>query len=94
MARVGQVYRALRDRFSDAEVDITVVDPRNTVWLLPAVWRDARRRGLSVGPALRQVRDATGACTLVCDGMVLAQDATPDQAVGMVEADLSARPTD
>lgn len=51
------------------------------------------RRGLSGGSALRQVRDANGPCTLICNGMVLARDTTPEQAVGMVEADLSARPT-
>ncbi|MQA07754.1 MAG: hypothetical protein GEU98_04210 [Pseudonocardiaceae bacterium] len=89
MERVGAVYRALRDRFPDEEVELTVVDPRNTVWLIPAIWRDARRRGLSIPAALRQMNAATAACALICDGVVLATDADPDQAVAAVEADLA-----
>lgn len=90
MERMGAVYRALQDRFGD-ELDLTVVDPRNTVWLLPAVWRDARRRGLPVSEALRQVNAATKPCAVVCDGMVLLADGTPEEAVSAVEADLASR---
>jgi hypothetical protein len=89
MERVGGVYRALRDRFAEPDVELTVVDPRNTVWLLPAIWRDARRRGLSRRSSLRQMVRANAPCTVVCDGMVLARDATPEQAVAAVEADIS-----
>jgi len=45
MERVGEIYRALRERLDPAEVELTVVDPRNTVWLLPAIRRDRRKRG-------------------------------------------------
>ncbi|MGH3948977.1 MAG: hypothetical protein ACRDSE_07625 [Pseudonocardiaceae bacterium] len=89
MARVGAVYRALRATFTEDELELTVVDPRNTAWILPAIWRDARRRGLSVRAALRQINAATTACALVCDGLVLTCDAEPAQAVAMVEADLT-----
>lgn len=91
MERVGAIYTALRSRFSPDEVDVTIVDPRNTVWLLPAIWRDGRRRGLSVGTRLRELSRATAPCAVVCDGLVLACDATPEQAVAAVDGDLSAR---
>jgi len=45
MQRVGESYSALRKRLDPAEVELTVVDPRNTVWLLPAIRRDRRKRG-------------------------------------------------
>lgn len=88
MEKVGEVYRALRERFPPDQVELTVVDPRNTLWLLPTIWRDARRRGLPVSAALRQVSRATSACALVCDGAVLLTDPTPQEAVAAVEADL------
>lgn len=91
MTRMGAVYRALRERFSPEDVEIEVADPRNTAWLLPAVWRDARRRGLPMGATFRQVNAATAACALVCDGMVLLRDPTPEQAVAAVAADLESR---
>jgi hypothetical protein len=89
MARMGAVFRALRDRFGEDEVEIVVADPRNTAWLLPAVWRAARRRGLSVLAALRQVNAATAPCALVCDGVVLMTDPEPAEAVAAVAADLA-----
>lgn len=91
MERVGAVYRALRDRYTEDELELTVVDPRNTVWLLPAILRDARRRGLSVGTALRQLNAATAACAIVCDGKVLTTITDPDHAVDLVTADLATR---
>ncbi len=91
MERMGRIYTALRERFGPGEVELTVVDPRNTVWLLPALWRDARRRGLSVLVTLRQLSSATSPCTVVCDGLVVAKDATPERAVASVEADIAGR---
>lgn len=91
MERMGAVYRALRTRFDERDVALTVVDPRNTVWLLPTIWRDARRRGLSIRTTVRQLNAATAPCALVCDGLVLATDAPPDRAVAAVEADLADR---
>lgn len=90
MEVMGAVYRALRDRFTEDDLEVTVVDPRNTAWLLPTVWRDARRRGLSRRDALRQVQRATSPCAVVCDGLVLATDvASPEEAAASVEADLA-----
>lgn len=92
MERMGAVYAALRERFTEAEIELTVVDPRNTAWIVPAVWRAARRRGLSVRESLRQVNAATSPCALVCDGLVLGRDNSPEQAVAAVETDLASRP--
>jgi hypothetical protein len=91
MEAMGRIYTALRDRFAADEVELTVVDPRNSAWLLPAIWRDGRRRGLPLMARLRQLSGATAPCTVVCDGLVVAQDATPEMAVAAVENDLSAR---
>jgi hypothetical protein len=91
MEAMGRVYTALRDRFDPDEVELTVVDPRNSVWLLPAIWRDGRRRGLPVRSRLRQLSRGTAPCTVVCDGLVVAQDATAERAVAAVENDISAR---
>jgi len=92
MEAMGVVYRALRERYSDDLVGITVVDPRNTAWLLPTIWRDARRRGLSRAAALRQVHRGTSPRAVVCDGVVVATDpAGPEEAVAAVEDDLRSR---
>lgn len=91
MQRVGEIYRALRDRLDPATVEVTVVDPRNTMWLLPAIWRDGRRRGLSVSSRLRQLNRGTAPCAVVCDGLVVASDAPQEQAVEAVQADLESR---
>jgi hypothetical protein len=91
MERAGAVYRALDTALAGDDVELVVVDPRNTAWLLPAVWRDGRRRGLGVPEALRQVNRATGACVVVVDGLVVAADPTPRAAVDAVRADLDAR---
>lgn len=92
MEMMGSVYRDLRERYAAGEVDVTVADPRNTAWLVPAVWRDARRRGLGRLAALREAHRATGPRAVVCDGLVLATDLTsPDIAVDAVVADLAGR---
>lgn len=91
MQRVGLVFTALRERFDPDEVELTIVDPRNTVWLLPAIWRDARGRGLGVLSSLRQVSRGTAPCTIVCDGLVLLNDATAEQALTAVDADIRSR---
>ena len=91
MQRVGEIYSALRERLDPAEVELTVVDPRNTVWLLTAIWRDGRKRGLPMLSRLRQMSRGTAPCTIVCDGLVVASDVTQDQAGRAVQADLCRR---
>ena len=87
MEEMGSVYRALRREFSDDDVvDIQIVDPRNTAWLLPAIWRDARRHGCSRSQAWRSVCAATAPSAVICDGNVLfsGDTPTPDEAVDAV----------
>lgn len=84
MDAMGVVYRALRSEFGD-DVALEVVDPRNTVWLAPAVWRDARARGLGVGDALRQIAAGAGQGAVICDGKVVHTGGLPD-ADGIVAA--------
>lgn len=91
MERVGEIYGILRERWDPDDVELTVVDPRNTIWLLPAIWRDGRRRGLSVLSRLKQLNRGTAPCAVVCDGLVVASDVTPEQAVAAVDADLASR---
>ena len=88
MERMGEIYTALSHRLDPDDVEITVVDPRNTVWLLPAIWRDGRRRGLPVLTRLRQMSRGTAPCAVVCDGLVVASDVPREQAVDAVQADL------
>lgn len=92
MEGMGAVYRALRAEFGD-RVDIEVVDPRNTVWLVPAIWRDARRHGAGWAEAFDAVRRGTANGALVCDGAVLSagDPPAPDDAVDAVMARLAGR---
>lgn len=92
MEAFGAVYRALRERYPEEELELTVVDPRNAVSLVPAIWRDARRRGLPFARAVRQVRDGTASRALVCDGKVLISGRVPapGEAVAAVADDLAA----
>lgn len=95
MVDFGAVYRALWERFGDSggrPVEIDVVDPRNMVWLVGAIWMDARRRGLRAGEAARQVRAGTATRALVCDGVALFSGRIPEpaEAVNAVAAELRA----
>lgn len=76
------VVRALRDEV-DEGVDVQLVDPRNTVFLLPAVYRDARRAALRPRRALAEAVRATTPWALVVDGRVvsLAVELTPAEAI-------------
>ncbi len=92
MERVGAIYRALYETFGD-ELDLTVVDPRNTMWLLPTVYRDARRRGLPAGKAVRTMAMSTANGAIVLDGKVLFDGKLPPspvEAVAAVRAELAA----
>lgn len=78
MEDMGRVYRALRAAFDRSEVDVTVVDPRNSVWLVPVIWRDARRRGMRPREAWRQVTRGVSTAAIVVDGRVLFNGGVPD----------------
>lgn len=90
MEAMGAVYRALREELADEDVEITVVDPRNAVWLIPAVLGDARRRGLSTREVWDQVRRAVSYNAVVFDGRTLFHGRVPDpeEAVAAVKEDL------
>ncbi len=90
MVEMGAVYRAVREAFPD--VDVTVVDPRNWMWLWPAVYRDARASGLDPWRAARESAAAGGPATVVVDGVVVSAREVPDpgRAVALV-ADRLAR---
>lgn len=92
MEAMGALYRALRERYPADELEVTVVDPRNTVWLLPTLWRDARRRGLGPVETLRQLHRATSPRAVVCDGLVVATEVDDvERPVAAVAADLAGR---
>lgn len=90
MESMGAVYRALKRELRDT-VDVVVVDPRNTAWLVPSVYRDARRAGLTRGEAVRQVSRAVSYTSVVVDGRVLFRGHVPDAeaAVDAVLAELA-----
>jgi hypothetical protein len=90
MERMGAVYRALREELFDEDVEITVVDPRNMVWLVPAVLRDARRRGLSARGIWRQIRRGVSYNAVILDGKALfsGRIPEPEEAVAAVRQDL------
>lgn len=89
MEAMGAVYRALRAELPG--VELSVVDPRNTVWLVPTIWRDARRRGMSRNEAWSQVRRGTSTTAVLVDGRVLfaGRVPTPDEAVTAVLGELA-----
>ncbi|MDP8925498.1 MAG: hypothetical protein M3M97_01010 [Actinomycetota bacterium] len=78
MEKMGAVYRALREELFDEEVEMTVVDPRNMVWLVPNVMRDARKRGLSIGETLKQINKGVSYNAVILDGKVLFSGRVPD----------------
>lgn len=91
MERMGAVYRALYDELGD-EVELTVVDPRNMVWLVPAIWRDCRRRGMPLREIWEQLRRGVGTGSVIVDGLVVhAGDVpSPDEALVAVRGELVA----
>jgi hypothetical protein len=71
MEAMGVIYRALRRELPRRTVDITVVDPRNMVWLIPTILRDGRRRGMGPGELWRQVTGGVRNGAIVVDGRAL-----------------------
>jgi hypothetical protein len=92
MEAMGAIYRALRAELPRDTVEITVVDPRNMVWLIPTILRDGRRRGMGAGELWRQVNAGVRNGAIVVDGRALfAHDyAGEDAAVGAVLRELAA----
>lgn len=91
MERMGGVYRALRAELPRDAVEISVVDPRNMVWLIPAIIRDGRRRGFGGRRIWREVRRGVRDGAIIVDGRTLPGDdiPVPDVAVGSVLRELA-----
>ncbi|WP_207890421.1 hypothetical protein [Rubrobacter taiwanensis] len=90
MERMGEVYRALKAELFDEDVEFAVVDPRNAIWLVPNILRDAVRRGLPAREILRSVRDGVSQGAIIVDGRVLfsGRIPKPEEAVAAVRSEL------
>jgi hypothetical protein len=76
MTAVGTIYRAVREEFGD-RVEITVVDPRNQVSLVPLVLRDAFRYRVPLRAVLRSLTSAS-LSTGILDGRLLFERRIPE----------------
>ena len=89
MTRVGEVYRAVRAQFGD-EVEISVLDPRNQLTVLPLLVRDAFRYRV---PLLTALRTIVGTSLLmgVFDGQLLYDGhiPSPSQVLELISGRLS-----
>jgi hypothetical protein len=94
MEAVGAIYRALTATFPREVVDVQVVDPRNTTYLVPALIRAARRRGDGWGAALRHAVGGIAQGAIVVDGHVVSSGSIPDpdRAVDLVLTELAGQP--
>jgi len=76
MEQIGTIYRALTERAP--ALDLVVADPRNIVWLYPAIWRAARDHGLGIGATLRSMARAGSPVAVVLDGETLYSGRLPE----------------
>ncbi len=91
MEAMGEVYRALRAELFDEDAEITVVDPRNMVWLVPAIMKDARRRGWGAKEIWDNVRRGVSYTAIIVDGKTLFSGRIPpvEDAVAAVKKELA-----
>ncbi len=78
MEAMGPLYRDLRSRYGSA-LEITVVDPRNLISVIPLLLRDARAHGVGVLSAIRTLFRIK-MNTVVVNGRLLARGTWPDSA--------------
>ena len=83
MEAMGEVYRALRAELFDEDAEVTVVDPRNMVWLVPTILKDARRRGLGIKGVWDNVRRGVSYNAIIVDGKVLFSGRIPPSEVAV-----------
>ncbi len=90
MEAMGRVYRALRAELFDEDAGITIVDPRNMVWLIPALLKDARKRGLGIGETWSHLRRGVSYTAIIVDGKTLFSGRIPpvEDAVAAVKKEL------
>jgi hypothetical protein len=91
MEAMGEVYRALRAELFDEDAEITVVDPRNMVWLVPTLLKDARRRGLGPKETWTQLKRGVSYNAIIVDGKALfsGRIPPPEDAVAAVKKELA-----
>jgi hypothetical protein len=91
MEAMGEVYRALRAELFDEDAEITVVDPRNMVWLVPTILKDARRRRLGPKEVWTQLMRGVSYNAIIVDGRVLFSGTIPsrEDAVTAVKKELA-----
>jgi hypothetical protein len=91
MEAMGEVYRALRAELFDEDAEVTVVDPRNMVWLVPTIMKDARRRGLGIKEVWDNIRRGVSYTAIIVDGKVLfnGRIPPPEDAVAAVKKELA-----
>ncbi len=90
MEAMGEVYRALRAELFDEDAEITVVDPRNMIWLVPTLLKDARRRGLGLRETWAQLQRGVSYTAIIVDGKTLFHGRIPpvEDAVAAVKKEL------
>jgi hypothetical protein len=86
MEAMGAVYRALRAAFPPEVLAVEVVDPRNMVWLVPALVRDARRRGLPGRDVWGLLRRGVRQHAVIVDGALVHPGGTPPDPEAVVAA--------
>ncbi|WP_147144662.1 hypothetical protein [Stackebrandtia albiflava] len=95
--QVADVLAAVRAAVP-GDVDVQLVDPRNSLYLLPTVYRAARRNGTGPLAACRVAVLATTPWTLIVDGRILSRSRplTPATARTLLtpECDGSRQPRD
>ena len=91
MEAMGEVYRALRAELFDEDAEITVVDPRNMVWLVPTILKDARRRGLGINETWDKLRRVVSYTAIIVNGKTLFSGRIPpvEDAVAAVKKELA-----
>lgn len=90
MEAMGAVYMALKRELFDVDAEVVIVDPRNMVWLIPAILHDARRVGMPLGGTLSQLARGVSYNSVIADGRVLFHGHVPgvEEAVAAVRGQL------
>jgi hypothetical protein len=90
MEAMGEVYRALRAELLDEDAEITVVDPRNMIWLIPSLLKDARKRGFRIAETWNHLKRGVSYTAIVVDGKTLFSGRIPpvEDAVAAVKKEI------
>ncbi len=78
-ARLGELHTALEDAVGE-RAEILLVDPRNQVYLVPRLVRDALRYRPGPGAALRAIGMVFGLPAVIINGAVVASGRVPSYA--------------